>query len=1180
MRLAFLWALLLTLVLCLISPSGGDAQLTTNISSSGLNTQISQVGNSYNITGGTRPGGGPNLFHSFGDFTVGAGNIANFLNNTGLPTSNILGRVTAGNISNIYGTIQTTGFSTANLFLMNPSGFVFGPNASLNVGGSVSFTTAQYIRLFDGLNSANFYANPANDALSNSILKIDSSAFAFLNATPAAYGFLNAPDPNATITVQGSALSVPSGQSISLVGGSISIQAGTLDNGTVQAATLSTPGGRINLASVASAGEVLYPSLQFGPNVTGGSIALSQGSTLDVSGSGNIGSGVVFLRGGQLVIDQSSVIANTVDGNAANPGIDIQVSQEFSLTNGAVISSSTSGAGRGADVAVVAGTVQMDGALITSATTGTGRGGNISITDTPTVNLTNGAQIVSSSNGLSAGGDITVSATDAVSISGSDATGTLSGIINPFVGVVTSGIFSTASAGGSGGQIIITAPVIAVDNLGTIGTFNNGGGLQNQKGGDVVLNGGTISFTNGASILSLAGVNINTGNTEGSGNGGNVTIRGVPGAENDAAQSVTVSGGQIFSATFGPGRGGDVLVTSGAVELNTGSSITSAAQDGVGAFPGAGGNITLNLNTLTLKDFSSILSTAATFPSEGAFGTGGNVLVQGLHGAGSASQLIQLSSNSSLGSQTFGTAAGGRVTLSSESVVLDGGSSLFATTAWTGLGGDIELNVQDISISASTVNSSTALPAPDAGAGGKITVQGLGGNGTSAALVSLSGKGSIESSSSGTGRLGDIEIHAKVLNLTEGASIQAGTQQDSAAVAGNVTIEADTIDMSGESRIASQVFAANAGQVSIAANQMALDNSSIETSTTGVGRAGDVVMKVGTISLTDSHISSASTGTEAVIDFANGTTIPPGSAGNITITATGSFTSNASTVKTSAEANHGGDISITAQNVQLSNHTSINASSNAPLQVTRLVLDGNGQLVEQVVGDGNAGNITINSASNFTMQDSFMTTSAAHASGGQISVNAPNTVQLVNSNIVTSVQGSSGDTAGGDISIDPQFVILQGSQILAQANAGTGGNISIVSNVFLADPYSLVDATSQLGVSGVIDIRSPVSNISGVVGRLPESVLAAQALLRAACAARLAESKVSSFVERGRDHIPVGPEGLLATPYVATASEPLAQMSSARASLRETSGFQVRRLIGQDLIPGFYLLSGDAACQS
>ena len=91
----------------------------------------------YDITGGTRPGGagGTNLFHSFGDFSVPTNNIANFLNAgsidlngnvlaSNLPTSNILGRITGGDPSIIFGTIQTTGFGNANLFLMNPAGFM------------------------------------------------------------------------------------------------------------------------------------------------------------------------------------------------------------------------------------------------------------------------------------------------------------------------------------------------------------------------------------------------------------------------------------------------------------------------------------------------------------------------------------------------------------------------------------------------------------------------------------------------------------------------------------------------------------------------------------------------------------------------------------------------------------------------------------------------------------------------------------------------------------------------------------------------------------------------------------------------------------------------------------------------------------------------------------------------
>ena len=129
------------------------AQTVPPITSSGLNTRVSPPSTlpsgkvQYDITGGTRPGGGANLFHSFGEFGVPNNNIANFLNNSGLATSNILGRVTGGNISNIFGTIQTTGFGNANLFLMNPAGFLFGPNATVNVGGMVSFTSADYLRL-------------------------------------------------------------------------------------------------------------------------------------------------------------------------------------------------------------------------------------------------------------------------------------------------------------------------------------------------------------------------------------------------------------------------------------------------------------------------------------------------------------------------------------------------------------------------------------------------------------------------------------------------------------------------------------------------------------------------------------------------------------------------------------------------------------------------------------------------------------------------------------------------------------------------------------------------------------------------------------------------------------------------------------------------------------------------
>ena len=104
--------------------TNGSAQVPTNITSSGLGTTITQTGPVHDITGGTRRGA--SLFHSFGLFNVGTGDAANFLNDTGLATSNILGRVNGGQTSSIFGTIQTTNFGSANLFLINPAGWYLG----------------------------------------------------------------------------------------------------------------------------------------------------------------------------------------------------------------------------------------------------------------------------------------------------------------------------------------------------------------------------------------------------------------------------------------------------------------------------------------------------------------------------------------------------------------------------------------------------------------------------------------------------------------------------------------------------------------------------------------------------------------------------------------------------------------------------------------------------------------------------------------------------------------------------------------------------------------------------------------------------------------------------------------------------------------------------------------------
>ena len=106
-------------------------------------TRIRQRGDHFEITAGTTAG--RNLFHSFTEFNVEAGRSAYFIDSG---VANIFTRVTGGNPSNIDGTLGVMG-GNANLFLINPSGVIFGPNASLNLNGSFGATTANAIQFGD-----------------------------------------------------------------------------------------------------------------------------------------------------------------------------------------------------------------------------------------------------------------------------------------------------------------------------------------------------------------------------------------------------------------------------------------------------------------------------------------------------------------------------------------------------------------------------------------------------------------------------------------------------------------------------------------------------------------------------------------------------------------------------------------------------------------------------------------------------------------------------------------------------------------------------------------------------------------------------------------------------------------------------------------------------------------------
>ncbi|MGA1285816.1 MAG: filamentous hemagglutinin N-terminal domain-containing protein, partial [Prochlorothrix sp.] len=186
----------------------------------GTQTQVTVNGDLFTITGGIQQD--QSLFHSFEQFNLNNGQVADFVGNPGLV--NILGRVTGGSASTIDGLLQVTN-SNANLYLMNPAGLVFGPNARLDLAGSFTATTATAI----GFENGWFNATGAN-------------AYSALVGSPNRFAFTQV--GQGTVLNEGD-LAVDSGQSLTLLGGTV-----------VNTGSLTAPGGFINLKAVPDAGVV------------------------------------------------------------------------------------------------------------------------------------------------------------------------------------------------------------------------------------------------------------------------------------------------------------------------------------------------------------------------------------------------------------------------------------------------------------------------------------------------------------------------------------------------------------------------------------------------------------------------------------------------------------------------------------------------------------------------------------------------------------------------------------------------------------------------------------------------------------------------------------------------------------------------------------------------------------
>jgi filamentous hemagglutinin family protein len=511
---------------------------------------------------------GTNLFHSFQKFNIHSGQSATF---TG-PDSveNIISRVTGGESSWIDGILRST-IPSADLYFLNPSGVMFGPNASLDLGGSFHLSTADYLRM--GANER-FYAMP----FEGEVLSIaPPSAFGFLDSNVGPITFegygditLNMSDLANPMNML-KALIVPKGETISIVGGDIEMKNGTTVTfgDILPLGPLFVDSGRINIASVASEGEVIPTESDIDTSSFKqlGKITISEHSAV------NAGGGEIFIRGGEFFLFDTSYIScgqlrpgeyinwdnlqipwkDVIIGGDGGI-IDIQV-DKLLLTNGSRIYSDTYKEGNAGSINIFASeSVEMKGynqeknfpATITSRTRSTepnsGDGGNVLI-ETKDILLADGGWIGTESFGGGNSGNVTIQTSGSIKFVGTDGRG--------WASKINTATYCEEDYAGKAGNISIEAHTLFFEDGGKIYSKAEGMG----DGGSVEINAsGAIDFT---------GVNPHGENPNGFGSGiyAETKMGGIAGDISIKADSLSITNGALISnSTSGNGNGGDTTI--------------------------------------------------------------------------------------------------------------------------------------------------------------------------------------------------------------------------------------------------------------------------------------------------------------------------------------------------------------------------------------------------------------------------------------------------------------------------------------------------------------------------------------------------------------------------------------------------------------------------------------------
>lgn len=676
---------------------------------------VNPQGAIHQITGGTEAGG--NLFHSFREFNVRTGETAHFEN--ALTIDNIFTRVTGGNLSNIDGWIRANG--SANLFLLNPNGIVFGPNARLDIGGSFVTSTADRVLFEDG---SVFSASQPNTA---PLLTVSVPVGLQFGATPGT--IINQSqarqiNEDGTETIVG--LQVKPGRTLAAIGGDVKLEGGHLtsaagsidladvgatltDNDGTPIAVQEQSGGRIEIGAVGVNSQVQIVQSADNPQIIAlgyqgvnnfQDIELSKLAAIDASGDGG---GEIQVQGRRVRVSEGSQIRSNTLGS--NPGgtLVVRATESLEVLGNTLIDGPIDPRLGAAGILIPQKT------SLSTTSFAAGRAGNL-IVDTQRLLVNAGGEIVAYSFGTGEGGDIFIKASQSVEVFGqAPQLGVNPELFFPF-GFDVPGFdanfwreisfvsfISTASVGdGQAGNVTVDTGQLSVREGGIVAANaffgGEGGTVRAIASESVEVTGTTRDGVVRSALFS---------STTGAGDARDIIV--------DTRQLTVRDGGAIEVSAFSTGLAGNIsIAASESVEVS-GASTDGQFSSNLRANTfgeGDAGNLNINTNELIVRDRGEVTVNST------ASGNAGNLDV--------VANSLRLENAATIDAATV-SGQGGNLTLRTQEMLLRGGSSL-TTNAGNTDGGNITIATDTLVALENSDITANAI----AGRGGRVTIDARG----------------------------------------------------------------------------------------------------------------------------------------------------------------------------------------------------------------------------------------------------------------------------------------------------------------------------------------------------------------------------------------------------------------------------------------------------------------------